>query len=148
MNMKRFIITFMAGMIAAVVSVSAEDRQKGHAVEEHKILIPPVKFIAPEDKKIWEGQIDGRRVAAFRAENDNEKKEVVIVTEDDLPKYFKRIEYLDKGGDGALDLVEMNIYEKAKGWRRVGITKENKYGLGYAESQYKELLGKIKGQGK
>ena len=146
--MKKLIIAFITVLIAAAVSVSAEDTQKGHAAGEHRILIPPVKFIAPENKKIWEGQIDGRRVAYFRAENDSEKKEIVIVTQDDLPKYFKRIEYLDKGGDRSLDLVEMNIYEKAKGWRRIGITKENKYGLGFAESQYKELLGKIKGQGK
>ena len=147
MKMKRFIIAFMTALIAAAGSVSAEDTQKGRTAGEHKILIPPVKF-APEDKKLWEGEIDGRRVAYFRAENGKEKKEVVIVTQDDLPKYFKRIEYLDKGGDGSLDLVGMNIYEKAQGWKRVGITKENKYGLGYAESQYKVLLEKIKGQRK
>jgi hypothetical protein len=148
MNIKRFIIAVMTVLIAAAGSVSAEDTQNVRTAGEHKILIPPVKFTGSEDKKIWEGQIDGRVVAYFKAENDNEKKEVVIVTQDDLPKYFKRIEYLDKGGDRSLDLVEMNIYEKAKGWRRIGITKENKYGLEFAESQYKELLGKIKGHGK
>ncbi|HBH61454.1 MAG TPA: hypothetical protein DDX85_06905, partial [Nitrospiraceae bacterium] len=67
--------------------------------------------------------------------------------QDNLPQYFKRIEYFDDGGEGNLDAMRMKIYEKEKGWRDVGISKDNKYGLAYADSQYKELLEKIKEAG-
>ncbi|MBI5664192.1 MAG: hypothetical protein HZC49_03735 [Nitrospirae bacterium] len=111
---------------------------------KHNIPVPPLKFIAPEDKKQWEGEINGKVIAYFRLEKERGVSNVVVSTVDNLPDYFKRIEYFDSDGDGSLDLMSMKIYEKEKGWRDVGITNDNKYGLAYADSQYKELLEKIK----
>ena len=124
--------------------VSAQEKKSGPPSVKHNIIIPPLKFVTPEDKKQWEGEISGRVVSYFRLEKERGLSKVVISTLDNLPEYFKRIEYFDNGGDGDLDLMSMKIYEKEKGWRDVGITRDNKYGLAYADSQYKELLEKIK----
>jgi len=124
--------------------VSAPEKLSGAAAEKHNIIVPPLKFVTTEDKKQWEGEIDGKVTAYFSVVRERGISDVVVSTLDNLPEYFKRIEYFDNGGDGKLDLVSMKIYEKEKGWRDIGITKDNKYGLAYAESQYKELLDKIK----
>ncbi len=130
----------LLGMSLICPVVNADD--SGHP--EHNIIVPPPKFAGPDDKKIWEGEINGRHVACFSVKKAGGEDHVVIVTRDELPSYFKRIEYLDKGGDGSLDMLRMRIYEIAKGWRRVGITRDNKYGLAYADSQFRELLEKIR----
>lgn len=126
---------------------SQEDPDEIRA-RKHNIIIPSMKFVTPDDKKLWEGVIDGRVVTYFRQKKERGISDIIVSTQDSLPKYFKRIEYLDKGGDGNLDLVRMRIYEKAKGWRDIGITKDNKYGLRFADSQYKKLLEEIKKRGK
>jgi hypothetical protein len=124
--------------------VSAQEKMSGPPANKHNIVVPPLKFITPEDKKQWEGEINGKAVAYFRLVREGGSTDVVVSTLDKLPEYFKRMEYFDNGGDGNLDLMSMKIYEKEKGWRDVGITKDNKYGLAYADSQYKELMEKIK----
>lgn len=111
---------------------------------EHHIVIPPMEFVGPSDRKLWEGEIEGRNVAFFGSSEKSEVKNVIIVTGNNLPKFFKRIEYIDHDGDGSLDSMKMKIYEEGKGWRDVGITKDNKYGLKYANGKYNELLKKIK----
>jgi hypothetical protein len=125
-------------------SVSAQDTLSAPPAKKHNITIPPMKFVTPDDKKQWEGEINGRIITCFRLGKEQKISDVVVSTRDELPEYFKRIEYVDDNGDGDLDLVSMKIYEKDKGWRDIGITKDNKYGLAYADSQYKELLEKIK----
>lgn len=139
--------TFLALMMLLAVNitgcVSAQEKMSGPPAVKHNIIIPPLKFITPEDEKQWEGEINGKVVAYFRLVKEKGITYIIVSTQDNLPEYFKRIEYFDKGGDGNLDLMSMKIYEKEKGWRDIGITKDNKYGLAYADSQYKELLEKI-----
>jgi hypothetical protein len=112
-------------------------------IKEYGITVPPLEFVTPYTRKTWEGKIEGRSTACFRYKKGNVTQDVVVVIQDDFPAFFKRIEYLDREGDGALDAVSMKIYEEGKGWRNVGITRENKYGLGYADNRYKEVLDKI-----
>ncbi len=149
MNITR---AFMALVMLLIVNnagcVSAQEKLSESPAIKHNIIIPPMKFVTPDDKKLWEGEINGRVIAYFRLEKERGISDVVVSTQDNLPEYFKRIEYLDDGGDGNLDLMSMKIYEKDKGWKEVGITRDNKYGLAYADSQYKELLEKIKEVGK
>jgi len=116
-------------------------------VNKHGIVVPPLKYVSPEDKKHWEGEINGRIITCFKLVKESGVSNVVISTEDKLPEYFKRIEYLDIDGDRSLDLMSMRIYTKEKGWKDVGITRENKYGLAYADSQYKDLLVKMEEAG-
>lgn len=104
---------------------------------------PPLEFTGSETKKLWDGEIDGRRVMQFTSIRDDKCHDGIVVIQDNLSHYFKRIEYIDRDCDGTLDLVRMKIYEKDKGWRNVGISEENKYGLKYAETIYKEMLTKI-----
>ncbi|MEW6600255.1 MAG: hypothetical protein AB1499_04740 [Nitrospirota bacterium] len=141
----------LAAVILLVLNISgcagAQEKPDGLTAEKHNIVVPQLKFVTPDDKKQWEGEIDGRSVVYFTLQKQNGPANVVVSTQDNLPEYFKRIEYFDDGGDGNLDLMSMEIYEKEKGWRDVGITGENKYGLAYADSQYKELLEKIKEAG-
>lgn len=118
-------------------------------INEHGITVPPLEFVIPYSKKTWEGEIEGRRTACFRYKKGGITQDVIVVIQNGLPVFFKRIEYLDMDGDRELDAVSMKIYEEGKGWRNVGITRENKYGLGYAETRYKEVLDKIeKAKGK
>ncbi|MBI4683246.1 MAG: hypothetical protein HY757_09130 [Nitrospirae bacterium] len=149
MNITRaFMALVMLLMVNIAGLVSAQEKLSGAPAIKHNIIIPPMRFVSPDDKKLWEGEIKGRVTAYFRLEKESRISEVVVITQDELPEYFKRIEYLDNGGDGNLDLMSMKIYEKDKGWRDIGITKDNKYGLAYADSHYKELLEKIKEAGK
>ncbi len=110
---------------------------------KHNLIKPSEEFIGYSMKKLWEGKIDGRKLVCFKAEKVNKVVDVIIIIEDNLPKFYKRIEYYDKDADKKLDLVKMRIYEEGKGWRDVGITEENKYGLEYANTKYNEILGKI-----
>lgn len=140
---------FLAFIMLLTVNVGgcASTQQEKLSVppaKQHDLIIPQLKFVTPEDKKQWEGEIDGRTIAYFRLEKESGAYNVVVSIQDNLPEYYKRIEYFDDGGDGNLDLMSMNIYEKEKGWRYVGITRDNKYGLAYADSQYKELVEEIK----
>lgn len=138
-----FIILLALGMVGCFgIQEKPETLQVRHG-----IIVPPLKFISPEDKKKWEGEINGRAISYYRIEKEGRISDVIVSTQDNLPEYFKRIEYFDDGGDGNLDLMNMKIYQKDKGWKDVGITRDNKYGLAYADSQYRELLGKIKEAG-
>lgn len=141
---KTFLALIMLLAVNITGCVSAQEKMSGSHAVKHNIVIPPLKFSTPEDKKQWEGEINGKLVAYFRLVRERGIIHIVVSTQDNLPEYFKRIEYFDSGGDGNLDLMSMKIYEKEKGWRDIGITKDNKYGLAYADSQYKELLEKIK----
>jgi hypothetical protein len=144
MNLIRTIIVSV--IFFAVINggcVSVQGQRSEPPAKNHNVIIPPMKYVGPEGKKHWEGDIDGRSVSYFRLKNQHGISDVLVITQDDLPGYFKRIEYLDKDGDGNADVVRMSIYEKAKGWRDVGISKDNKYGLAYADIQFKELLRKI-----
>jgi hypothetical protein len=124
--------------------VSAQIKTTKTETREHNIIIPPLKLVGPDAKKLWEGEIEGKLVAYFRSKKHGGIADIIVVTQDNLPKFFKRVEYLDKNGDGNLDSVIMKTYEIAKGWRDAGIIKDNKYGLGYAGTLYKELLIKIR----
>ncbi len=145
MNITRAVLALVMLLIVNITGcVSAQVKSGELSSQKHDIIIPPAKFAGPHDKKIWEGEIDGRTVAYFRLRKEQGTADVIVVTQDDLPQYFKRIEYLDEGGDGDLDMVKMDTYETAKGWRGSGITRDHKYGLGYADTRYKELLSEIK----
>ena len=149
MHIKRALLALVMLMTFNIDGcVSAQEKLSGPHAEKHNIIIPPMKFVTPDDKQQWEGQINGRIITYFRLEKEGGISNVVVSTQDNLPEYFKRIEYFDDDGDGDLDLMSMKIYEKDKGWRDIGITKDNKYGLTYADSQYKELMEKIKEAGK
>ena len=143
---KRALIILFVSLFAGCVSV--QDRGNELPAATHNINIPAMRLVVPDNTKLWEGDINGRAVAHFRIETERDISDVIVSTRDALPEYFKRIEYLDSGGDGNLDMVRMDIYEKAKGWRHIGITKDNEYGLGYADSQYRKLREEIKKQQK
>lgn len=145
MTFWRMVLSFLLPlMVHATGCVTAQDKPLESIPPTHGIAIPPILLAGPDDAKLWEGEIEGRAVVYFRSERQGGASDVIVTTEDSLPEYFKRIEYLDKGSDGDLDMVRMRIYEKDRGWRNVGITRENKYGLAYAESQYRELMGKVR----
>ena len=130
-------------LIVTAGCAGAQNKPSDRPVKKHNMTIPPMRYVGPEDQKIWEGEIDRKHVEHYRSKKGEAVADVIVVTQDNLPEYFKRIEYLDKGGDSTLDIVGMKLYDRAKGWRDVGITGDNKYGLGYAESKYRELLEKI-----
>jgi hypothetical protein len=136
------LIVFLTVNIAGCAST--QETLSAPPAKKHDVIIPPLKFVSPEDEKQWEGEINGRAITYYRIKKERGILNVVVSTQDNLPEYFKRIEYFDDGGDGILDLMSMKIYDKEKGWRDVGITKDNKYGITYADSQYKELLEKIR----
>ncbi|UCD35855.1 MAG: hypothetical protein JSU90_03215 [Nitrospiraceae bacterium] len=145
MTVCRMVLSFLLLFLATTAGcATAQEKPPVSSPSVHNIAIPPLLLAGPDDAKLWEGDVEGRAVSYFRSHREGGTSDVIVVTEDSLPAYFRRIEYLDKGGDGELDLVRMRIYEKDKGWRNVGITKENKYGLAYAESQYRELMGKVR----
>ncbi len=141
----RSLIIVFISLFAGCVSVQEHREDVPRAA--HNIKIPPMNAVAAEDQKLWEGEINGRSVVHYRREKAMGIDDVIVSTQDDLPEYFKRIEYLDTGGDGNLDLMRMEVYEKAKGWRHIGITKDNEYGLGYADSEYKKLREEIQATG-
>lgn len=148
MNMtKTSVVLIILLTLNIAVCASAGEKLEGPPAKMQGIVIPQLKFVTAEHKKQWEGEIKGRAVSYFRLEKDTGISNVVVSIQDNLPEYFKRIEYFDDGGDGDLDLVSMKIYEKEKGWRDVGITRDNKYGLAYADSRYKELLEQIRESG-
>jgi hypothetical protein len=146
-GMDRNEIVLLLAILLMIMNINcggAQAKTSDTGTAEHNIIKPPMEFVGPDDRKLWEGEIEGSSVASFRSSKESRVKNVIVVTRDNLPKFFKRIEYIDNDGDGSLDLMKMKIYEEGKGWRDVGITKDNKYGLKYANSKYNELLRKIK----
>ena len=144
MHLRHDIILLATLMVCISVACSGVKSNAGNtSIEKQSILIPPIKYVGPDEKIQWEGVIDGRETAYYRPAYEGGMIDVVVVIKDTLPDYFKRIEYVDMDRDGQVDSVRMMIFEKDRGWREVGITKENKYGLRYADTQYKELVKKI-----
>lgn len=135
------LITVLQGGCAGVTANSDDP-----SAERHGVPVPSPRFVGPEDKELWAGDMDGRATKYYRLNTNAGIQDVIVVIQDELPEFFKRIEFLDAEGDGTLDLLRMSIYEKARGWRDVGITKENRYGLEYADKQFKGLLEKINEQ--
>ena len=153
MKTKKLILGFIILLIINVdyaggQTEAPETKNQGYKeAAEHKIIIPPMKLVGPDAVKLWEGMINKRSTAYFQSKKDRKVMDIIVATQDNLPKYFKRIEYLDSDRDGNLDLLKMEIYEMGRGWRYVGISRENKYGLEYANSHYKDLMEKIKAAG-
>jgi hypothetical protein len=149
-NVKKILTAILAILlIVSCTSINKETHRAGkkgrkERKEKREKIKPPERFVGPGTKKLWEGKIDGRLVAYFRSKRYGELVDIVVVVQDDLPRAFKRIEYFDNNGDGNLDMMKMRIYDQDRGWRNVGITKDNEYGLAYANSKYNELLKKIK----
>ena len=144
MHLRHDIILLATLMVCISVACSGVNSNAGNPlIEKQGILIPPIKYVGPDEKIQWEGAIDGRKTSYYRPAYEGGMIDVVVVIKDTLPDYFKRIEYVDMDRDGQVDSVRMMIFEKDRGWREVGITKENKYGLRYADTQYKELVKKI-----
>ncbi len=142
------ILIFINAYYAFGQTEAPEIKEQGHMeTAGHKIIIPPMKLVTPYAQKLWEGMINERSTAYFQSKKGRKVMDFIVVTQDNLPKYFKRIEYLDKDRDGNLDLLKMEIYEMGRGWRYVGISRENKYGLEYANGHYKYLIEKIKAAG-
>ena len=146
--MKRYKKTCLAAVLMLMVlfagcSIVPTASQAGE-VNKSEIAAPPLEFVSAHAKKLWEGDIEGRMTAYYRNNEKGPAEEVIVIVQDNLPGFFKRIEYLDEEGDGRLEVVKMIIYEEGKGWRDVGITRENKYGIEYADTRYKEVRGKIK----
>ncbi len=112
---------------------------------DHVIEIPPMEFVTPDAKQVWKGKLGKSRAIYFKLQKKNGVDDIVVLIRDRMPEYFKRIEYLDKGGDKAMDYVKMKIYEKGNGWRDVTITSEHAYSLGFANKEYNEILEEIKG---
>ena len=112
---------------------------------DHGIEIPPMEFVTPDARQVWKGKLGKSRAIYFKLKKQNRVDDIVVLIQDRLPEYFKRIEYLDRGGDKALDYVKMKIYEKGSGWRDVTITSEHEYSLGFANKEYNEILKEIKG---
>ncbi len=139
------VVLLLSLILTGCVSVGETPAQSHE--ELHGIPVPPVQVLSPDDEKKWEGEIEGRLVTYFSTEKEWGKIDVLVVIQDDLPEYFKRITYLDKGGDGNLDLVKMKVYENTRGWRDIGITKENKYGIEFAESKFRDLMSRIGQEG-
>ena len=94
--------------------------------------------------KLWEGEIDERRTAYLKAKKDDRVIDIIVVIQDELPKYFKRIDYFDEDADRHLDSLKMKIYKAAQGWKQIGITRENKTGLAFVNAKYNDILAKMK----
>ncbi len=123
---------------------SAQTTLLASETSDHGIEIPPMEFVPPDAKQVWRGKLGKSRVICFRFKKQNRVDDIVVLIRDRMPEFFKRIEYLDKGGDKALDYVKMKIYEKGNGWRDVTITSEHAYSLGFANKEYNEILEEIK----
>lgn len=145
--MKKLTLVAAAILLLAVFIsqyCSAQTGKSSAGIPEQDVMKLSMDFTGYTIKKIWEGEIDERRAAYITAGKAGKINGIVVVIQDDYPKYFKRIEYIDEGADKKLDLVKMKVYKAAQGWKDIGITKENKYGLGYADTKYNEILKKIK----
>jgi hypothetical protein len=105
----------------------------------------PQKFelIEPHAIKLWEGDIEGKRVAYFRSKEDSTFRNVVVVTHDDLPDNFRSIQYCDSDGDRSLDLVKIKMYREGEGWKDIRITNRSMNTLDHANGAYHDLLEKI-----
>jgi hypothetical protein len=93
--------------------------------------------------KLWEGEIEGKQVAYFRSITQDIFKNVVVVTQDDLPDNFRSFEYYDNDGDRNLDLINIKRYREGDGWNDFKITDKNANTLQHANTKYNELLNKI-----
>lgn len=78
------------------------------------IIGQPMEFVGTEADKLWEGEIGGKWIEYFRSKENSNFKDVVIVTLDELPKTFGRIEYCDCDGDNSLDIVNIRMYYEDK----------------------------------
>jgi len=140
----RLIFLLITAVIVAGTGCAANQKNKPSLLsEKYNIEVPPMEFVGPFAEKLWEGIIDKRPVSYFRTPEEEGDGYVIVVVRNELPLFYKRTEYLDGEGDGILDQVSMKIYEEGPGWRRVGITREHKYGIEYAGSIYKALREKI-----
>jgi hypothetical protein len=131
-------------MITTANSGNMKTETAANDIKANKILKPSVELAGYSITKLWEGRIDERQGAYLRAHNKDKVIDIIIIVKDDLPEYVKRIEYYDRSADENLDFVKMKIYEKGKDWREVAITEENKYGLKFANNNYRKLLQKIR----
>jgi hypothetical protein len=102
-----------------------------------------VELVEPVDNKLWEGDIEGKRVTYFRSKENNKFKSVVVVTQDNLPDNFRSVEYCDSDGDWNLDLIKIKMYSESQGWKDIKITNGSVNTLNHAKSEYNNLLEQI-----
>jgi hypothetical protein len=134
----------LGGMLISIMGCGGTDMQSsdnGAFIQNiigHQLELPKYS-----SNKLWEGEIEGKQVSFFRSKSQNIFKNVVVVTQDDLPDNFRSIEYHDHDGDRDLDLINIKRYSEGDGWNDLKITGKNVNTLRHANEKYNELLNKI-----
>ncbi|MBI5408906.1 MAG: hypothetical protein HZA14_06030 [Nitrospirae bacterium] len=132
----------LAILTAGINTGYGEDLKKGIPAEEAEIntrLEPPAEFPYNTTKRLWEGELEGRKAAYFKYKTED----ILVVIQDKLPEEFRRIEYFDRDGDGNLNLVRTMLFRKGAGWENSEITEENRYAIEFVNGKYKEYMSKI-----
>lgn len=134
----------VGGIIISIMGCSGTNIQPSENGEFiQNIIGQELEISKYSSNKLWEGEIEGKRVAYFRSQELNRLKNIVVVTKDDLPDNFRSIEYYDNDADRSLDLINIKTYREGDGWNDVKITAKNVNTLQHANTKYNELLNKI-----
>jgi len=102
----------------------------------NNLINTPLEFVDDASQKLWEGEISGKRVTYFRTSDNSSFKDVVVVTQDRLPRSYRSMEYCDDDGDNSLDKVNIRIYKQGEGWSDIVISSSTQSTLGHANIQY------------
>jgi len=134
----------LGGILIIIMGCASPDIQpsaKGTFIQN--IIGQQPELSKDPSNKLWEGEIEGKQVTYFRPKAQKHFKDIVVVTQDDLPDNFRSIEYHDNDGDRNLDLINIKMYRAGDGWNDVRITDRNANTLQHANTKYNELMNTI-----
>ena len=137
-------VLLLGGLLISIMGCGGTDIQSSeNGAFIQNIIGQKLELAKYSSYKLWEGEIEGKQIAFFRSKTQNRFKNIVVVTQDDLPDNFRSTEYYDYDGDQSLDLINIKMYREGDGWNDVKITDKNVNTLRHANTRYNELLNKI-----
>lgn len=129
-----------AVLAAGCSGVTAHNQTNGFA---KSIIGQPDKLDETPSTKLWEGEIGGKAVAYYRSKENGGFSDIIIVTEDALPKAYRSIRYCDRDSDRNVDLIDITIYRQGTGWNDVRIGGESVTTLKQANPTFHQLMDGI-----
>ena len=144
--MRKAVVKSVLSFFSAVLILScsgADTRTAKSSSVVRNLINTPLEFVVHASQKLWEGEIDGKWVTYFRTVDSVGSKDVVVVTQDQLPNSYRSMEYCDDEGDNNLDQVNIRMYKQGEGWSDIIIGSSTRSILSHANVQYNELIGEI-----
>ena len=144
--MLRPVVTSVLSCFSVVLILScsgADTRTAKSSSVVRNLINTPLEFVDHASQKLWEGDIGGKWVTYFRTVDITSSKDVVVVTQDQLPNSYRSMEYCDDDGDNDLDQVNIRMYKQGEGWSDIVISSSTRSTLSHANMQYNDLLGEI-----